>query len=680
MILEGNMAGKVCLAFTVACALLLAACGGGATAGSPGAGELKSTLSSFTAELLPASLVGDARAGDLTLLSSADGDSTTVRIALCDAHDLTAVMIDITYDPALYSPITAECTAPLGDPGDYLELINTTDPGCVHIGRVLVNPGEQAGINGPVAAAEITFTHRAFPGSRAVSLAPTNIASAAILADTDAGEITWYHTCRGDYDQNGLVSAADLVPLAVFYGESVAPDLFEMDDVRSIVDGSQDGTISVNDITPIGQSFNNSILGGFNIYYSRDGGDYPESAGADNGEGAVQLGHVGLDETITENPAENRKQYVFTVGSPDADGYYWLRPRDELGNCGIPSSLLTELGVRAPRVDGAMAQARLDDSNNTLIWHYYNPGDNNLDGTVNISDIASIGDDLSRLGPFHPDTLAGMKDINHDQVINETDINLVQKHYGNTIAGYNVYASSNPVDYPESNGDPSAGYPVGKVMLSQWIETGGRPYLVYITGNPRLYHWVRPFDALGNEGTPCELQYPADPEAFAPTNATSAAVASWEEQTGYMWFFYNAGDYNQDGIVSASDLTPVGQHYGETGPFDPASAVDVIDGNHDETIDDNDMPIIGKYLANQIVGYNLYTSNDPDDYTFSSTSPSRTSEIAQLAMSEALGSIAVDRLHFEYLPPPGAIQYYFWVRPYDAEGNEGVPSNLVVIE
>jgi hypothetical protein len=45
------------------------------------------------------------------------------------------------------------------------------------------------------------------------------------------------------------------------------------------------------------------------------------------------------------------------------------------------------------------------------------------------------------------------------------------------------------------------------------------------------------------------------------------------------WHFASPGDYDQNGEVNVADLTPLGLHFAETGPFDPLSVLSVIDGD-----------------------------------------------------------------------------------------------------
>lgn len=61
-------------------------------------------------------------------------------------------------------------------------------------------------------------------------------------------------------------------------------------------------------------------------------------------------------------------------------------------------------------------------------------------------------------------------------------------------------------------------------------------------------------------------------------------------------FFY-PGDFNQDGEVNASDLTPLGQHFGRRGSFSPESVEFLVDADRNGEINQADMVAIAKNLG-----------------------------------------------------------------------------------
>ncbi|MCB1217746.1 hypothetical protein KDL44_10150 [bacterium] len=125
-----------------------------------------------------------------------------------------------------------------------------------------------------------------------------------VLPDESASfELRWTEQLVGDYDQNGLVNASDLVPLAQNFNASVdylpaseagaSGRLPSGDSLGSgaanwrlaRVDGNGDGVINASDITPIAQHWQES-LAGYAVYRAADGAEpqlLPDPADAESG-------------------------------------------------------------------------------------------------------------------------------------------------------------------------------------------------------------------------------------------------------------------------------------------------------------------------------------------------------------------------------------------------------------
>lgn len=145
-------------------------------------------------------------------------------------------------------------------------------------------------------------------------------------------------------------------------------------------------------------------------------------------------------------------------------------------------------------------------------------------------------------------------------------------------------------------------------------------------------------------------------------------------QTFY-WPYKNPGDYNQDGRVAVSDLTPIGLHFGESVPADSYSIQSVVDGNVDGQVALSDLTPIGLNFGAQVNHYKVYSSLDGSGYPAGNTEPSSLAAIDSVPFSSASGDPAARRLEFSYTLA-GPIAASFWVRPADNNGVEGTASGI----
>ena len=74
------------------------------------------------------------------------------------------------------------------------------------------------------------------------------------------------------------------------------------------------------------------------------------------------------------------------------------------------------------------------------------------------------------------------------------------------------------------------------------------------------------------------------------------------------WHYKNLGDYDQNGIVGISDITPLARHFGEEVPADDLnrnSIQAVIDGSGNGVVDIADIVVLAQRLATQVAGYSV---------------------------------------------------------------------------
>ena len=176
------------------------------------------------------------------------------------------------------------------------------------------------------------------------------------------------------------------------------------------------------------------------------------------------------------------------------------------------------------------------------------------------------------------------------------------------------------------------------------------------------------------------LLYPPRAVSAPPSSSASATVLSWDDEAGvFQWRYYSAGDYDQNGLVGVSDLTPLGVHFGKSsggGPFDPSTVESVVDGDSNGLIGVSDVTPIGQNFGVKCQGYRLYFSTEETDVPDIPVEPNGagTQMTAELALSEATGTPA-ERKQFSYAPDETPPEGYYWVRPYDGQ-ELGTPSNV----
>lgn len=133
----------------------------------------------------------------------------------------------------------------------------------------------------------------------------------------------------------------------------------------------------------------------------------------------------------------------------------------------------------------------------------------------------------------------------------------------------------------------------------------------------------------------------------------------------FSWHYRNLGDYDQDGTVGISDITPIAMHYGETYDIENTNCLlAVVDGSGNGLVDIADITPLAQSFGVECAGYHIEKSN-----IFEGT--------FILAQDVPLdGATGDGRLEFaEVLENVSHI--YYRVQPYDSEGMPGVPSEPV---
>ncbi len=160
------------------------------------------------------------------------------------------------------------------------------------------------------------------------------------------------------------------------------------------------------------------------------------------------------------------------------------------------------------------------------------------------------------------------------------------------------------------------------------------------------------------------------PSGDANKVADLEATDNGDDTYTLSWHYVNSGDYDQNGTVGISDITPIAMHYNEEVPVDDTernSLQAVIDGSENGKVDIADITPIAMYYGSECAGYRIQRGESADGQFTS---------FDNILLEDATGD---GRLFFQ-TEPFLVIQPYLRVTPYDSEGEPGEPSDPVFIE
>ncbi|MCC7477523.1 hypothetical protein IT575_03605 [bacterium] len=312
----------------------------------------------FGLQLLPESYIAGGSVEAIELQQSSEGSTVQLELQARDASALKALFASVSYDPARYSPAGARINEALAPQSQSLQLVLTGQPGKVELGAMLTRPQERsgAGFNGDGVLATIFFERRPFSAARGVSAVPTSDAARSGLTYIGTDNFLWNLYNPGDYDQNGVVAVQDLTPIGINFGDSVpaggGPDGRDFKSVLDVIDGSDDGVINVQDLTAIGVNFGNKIVS-FTLFQSASAADYPASNSGPNGGGASAAAGISLTFSSTDI-SQFRREYNYLHPAALAGPFFWVRPEDGEGNYGTPSALLDISGGSGSTISGTV--------------------------------------------------------------------------------------------------------------------------------------------------------------------------------------------------------------------------------------------------------------------------------------------------------------------------------------
>ena len=149
------------------------------------------------------------------------------------------------------------------------------------------------------------------------------------------------------------------------------------------------------------------------------------------------------------------------------------------------------------------------------------------------------------------------------------------------------------------------------------------------------------------------------------------------------WGYYSPGDYDQNGLVTISDLTPLAVHLGKqaAGQGFPQNSIEaVVDGDGNGEINIADITPIGIHFNTECQGYRVYMSPSQSDYPPGNTAANGPGAVlaAEISFSEAQEAAGL-RKQFSHPRGDFAEAQYFWVRPFQGS-QEGTASNALLVQ
>jgi len=261
-----------------------------------------------------------------------------------------------------------------------------------------------------------------------------------------------------------------------------------------------------------------------------------------------------------------------------------------------PAAAAPRVTASPPDAAASQAHAAWDAGAGTLRWRYYNQGDYDQNGEVNIADITPLGLYFQQLlnYPADENTVQAVADGDGNGEINLADITPIGSNFGkDCLLGWHVYSCNDPAQYPAGPTDDN-GTAVQAAQLylsdydpnmSPWTER--LLYQVTIAApNPGDVYWVRPVDSDGVEGiasnfTPSAANQPpvaviashggagdgtsGTAPHFLEFDGSSSYDPDGDLITSYDW------DFESDGTVDANG--PQVSHVFSTGSYSVSLAI-----------------------------------------------------------------------------------------------------------
>ena len=271
---------------------------------------------------------------DTTIDVQESGSTVLATIKATGAVDVESVAMHLEFDPSSFSVSDVVLGDFLGTADQTVSLVLTDRSGYVPIGIAQIGASDASPANGSGVIATVEFTREAADVIRRTSYVspadtPKNAVDDLVIGSTEGGvaELHWTELNVGDYNNDGLVSVNDLTPVGQFYGQQVSES--NDPDRVGLADGTRDGWIQVDDITPIGQNYDAQLSG--YILYTDAAGTVPFGTG------------ITALRTDAYEAADNKShpiEYTYDATLPTGEVHFTVRPvcATDLANPGAVSN------------------------------------------------------------------------------------------------------------------------------------------------------------------------------------------------------------------------------------------------------------------------------------------------------------------------------------------------------
>jgi hypothetical protein len=144
--------------------------------------------------------------------------------------------------------------------------------------------------------------------------------------------LTWRYRNTGDYGQEGTVGIEDITPIALHFGETYDPET-EPESIQAVVDGSGNGKVGIEDVTQIA------------MYYAVNVHHYAVEGVDDYEQPYVEVAQA----TLPAHDNIARLELTHDLGEPPYQ-YWRVVPVDEDGNRGQASNVVSTVVGEPPEI------------------------------------------------------------------------------------------------------------------------------------------------------------------------------------------------------------------------------------------------------------------------------------------------------------------------------------------